>query len=98
MPEQSNQEQIKEQLTLDFKPLYLEVQNDSGKHRGHAQAGTGGDTHFRICLVSPVFDGQKPLERHRAVYQSLAGAMKTGVHALQLDLLSPSEWHARKGA
>lgn len=98
MKSPSVQDEIKARLTQDFAPLVLEVADDSARHQGHREAGAGGASHFRIKLVCQAFAGRKPLERHQAVYQSLASFLQAGVHALQMELLSPEEWHARGGS
>ena len=42
--------QIIEKLTLIFEPSYLEVEDQSELHRGHAGWDESGETHFHIKI------------------------------------------------
>ncbi|HUZ74977.1 MAG TPA: BolA family protein [Stellaceae bacterium] len=72
-------------------PVRLAIVDDSHRHRGHAGARPGGETHFRVEIVSPDFAGKTRLERQRSVYRLLAEELAGGVHALQLVTLTPDE-------
>ena len=84
-------ETIKQKLTAELAPLRLEVADDSHKHQGHAGWRPGGETHFRVEVVSDRFDGQSRVARQRLVYDILAAELAGGVHALQLKTLTPAE-------
>ena len=66
------QDSIRRKLTEALTPARLEIYDDSAQHAGHAgsrmQAGYSGETHFRIEVVSPAFEGLKTLKQHRLVY------------------------------
>lgn len=79
--------QIRAILERAFRPVSLEVLDDSARHAGHAGARSGG--HFRVALVSSSFDGRAPLERHRMVYEALAPLMGHGIHALNITATAP---------
>jgi BolA family transcriptional regulator, general stress-responsive regulator len=74
-----------------FAPLSLDVIDESDRHVGHAGHRPGGETHFRIHIVSEAFRGKSRLERHRMIYDTLAGELESGVHALAIDAIAPSE-------
>ncbi len=78
-------ETLHQKLVAAFHPLHLEVIDQSAAHHGHKEAGSGGNSHFKIILVSKAFEGKSPLERHRLVYECLAEEIKQ-IHAVQLDL------------
>jgi BolA protein len=65
--------------------------DESAKHAGHAGAQPGGETHYRLTLVSTAFDGLSRVARQRLVYGALREEFDTGLHALSLDLKTPSE-------
>ena len=73
--------QIEQILTEAFQPAYLNVIDDSAKHIGHAGARQGG--HFTVEITSHVFNGKKPVERHRMVYAALE-PLKASIHALSI--------------
>jgi acid stress-induced BolA-like protein IbaG/YrbA len=53
---------------------------------------SGADgVHFEAEVVSPVFAGQRPLQRHRLVYAALGDLMGGAIHALALRTLTPEE-------
>jgi BolA protein len=72
-------------------PTHLVVTDESHQHYGHAGWREGGETHFRLDIVSPAFEGKSRLERHRLVNESLAPAFERGVHALAIRARSPGE-------
>ena len=71
-------------------PLFIEINDDSAKHAGHAGA-RGGGGHFRLAIVSPRFAGCKTMERHRLVYDALGPLMKREIHALSITARTPDE-------
>ena len=44
--------------------------------------GPGGETHFRVYIVSDAFRGKSRIERHRMVNAALADELAGSVHAL----------------
>ena len=68
-----------------FKPFFLQVVDESHKHSGHAGASQGG--HYQVTIVSKSFEGKKPLEAHRMVYQALE-PVKAFIHALAIKTSS----------
>jgi BolA family transcriptional regulator, general stress-responsive regulator len=87
----SYQNRITRKLTAGFSPLHLEVLDESDQHHGHGGWREGGETHFRVRLVSPRFAGLSRIDRHRLVNTALAEELNERVHALALELRSPGE-------
>ena len=84
-------ERIAAKLTLGLDPVALDIVDESDRHKGHAGAREGGETHYRLYIVSRAFVGKGRLERHRMVYDLLVEELAAGVHALALRTLAPSE-------
>jgi BolA protein len=84
-------ERIAAKLTEALHPTALEIVDESGRHKGHAGARAGGETHFRLYIVSERFAGKGRLERHRIVNALLAEELAAGVHALATTTLAPDE-------
>jgi BolA protein len=84
-------ERIERRLTEAFQPQRLDVIDESHKHSGHAGAREGGETHFRVRVVSDAFTGKRQVERHRLVYEALKAEMAERVHALALTTSTPEE-------
>ena len=88
-------ETMKQKLTAAFRPTRLAIVDDSHKHAGHAGARPGGESHFSVEIVSPVFAGKSRVERQRLVYAALATELREQVHALALRTLAPDEDRSR---
>ena len=88
-------ETIRAKLEAAFSPDRLDVRDESALHAGHAGAREGGETHFRVTIVSPAFEGLTRVDRHRRVHELLDTELKDRVHALALTLLTPAEAHKR---
>lgn len=74
-----------------LEPLSLDLVDESEQHRGHAGYREGGNTHWRLSIVSARFDGQPTVARHRMVYQALGELMQHPIHALAIAARSPAE-------
>ena len=88
---QSRSARLEAALTQAFSPTLLRVEDDSARHAGHAGARPGGETHYRVLLVSDAFRGMPRLARSRAVHATLAAELASGLHALSLTLRTPEE-------
>ncbi len=86
------QQQIQQTLEQQFDPAYLEVANESHMH----SVPPNSETHFKVVLVSGVFDGKRKVARHQLVYAALAEQLAGPVHALALHTYTGDEWSARQ--
>jgi len=73
-----------------FDPAHLEVTDESYMH----SVPEGAESHFRLLIVSDVFEGKSAVQRHQAVYATLAEEVKHHIHALGLQTKTPAEWTA----
>jgi BolA protein len=88
-------DRIRAKLEAGLAPQTLDILDESAKHAGHAGARPGGETHFRVRVVSAAFAGLGRVERQRKVYALLAEEMAERVHALALETRTPDEEAAR---
>ncbi len=84
-------ERITRKLTEAFAPQALQVIDESHQHQGHGGWREGGETHFRVDIVSEAFVGKSRLERHRLVNAVLAKELADRVHALAIAAKAPGE-------
>ena len=84
---------IEQQLNATFRPLHIEVVDESHMH----SVPEGAQSHFKVTLVSPHFEQKSLLQRHRAVNHVLANELENGIHALALHTMTPDEWFAKGG-
>lgn len=85
------QDLIIEKLLKAFDPESLHVEDESHRHEGHAGHRPGGETHFRLYIVSAAFHGKSRIERHRMINAALAGELEGSVHALAIHASAPGE-------
>lgn len=79
-------ETIKSKLQI-LEPSHLELINES-----HMHAMQASDSHYKLVLVSDVFDGLRTVARHQKIYALLSDELNGPIHALSMHLYSPSEW------
>lgn len=84
-------QQMHAKLTAAFAPSQLSITDDSDKHKGHAGAREGGESHFSVRIVSEAFTGQSRVNRQRLVNQALAEELAGPVHALSIQAIAPNE-------
>jgi BolA family transcriptional regulator, general stress-responsive regulator len=82
---------ITEKLTSAFSPQSLKVVDESHLHAGHAGSREGGQTHYRVYIVSNAFEGKSRVDRHRMINTALAAELAGGVHALAIHAAAPGE-------
>ena len=79
---------IEKKLADDYKPLHLEVINESSNHN----VPEGSESHFKVVVVSPNFSGKNLLARHRMINATLADELKDSIHALAIHTYTEEEW------
>ena len=81
------QQELTQKLTDAFKPAHLEVVNTS---HGRAE----DESHFKVVVVSDVFEGKRLLGRHQAVNKAvMAEDGSLGFHSLEIGAAkTPAEW------
>ena len=78
-------ESMTQKLQAAFSPSHLVVIDESENHRGHGGWREGGETHFRIQIIAPAFQGMNRLAIHRAINACVEAELKSGVHALAIE-------------
>lgn len=100
-------ERMETKLTQAFSPVSLVIKDDSHRHAGHADriaalkdkglgdghapVDEGGETHFRVEIVSASFTGQTRVARQRMVFDVLKEELAERIHALQISAKTPEE-------
>ena len=87
----SLEQAITELLTGELIPDFTEVDNESHLH----SSGKGGNSHYKVTVVSEAFAGLGLVARHRKVQQVVAPVTGGVVHALGIHTYTPSEWQDR---
>ncbi len=82
---------ITDKLIAAFAPQIVDVIDESHLHAGHAGHRAGGETHYRVHIVSEAFQGKSRIDRHRMINQTLSGELASTVHALAINAKAPGE-------
>nr|XP_046255774.1 bolA-like protein 1 [Scatophagus argus] len=77
-------------LTDTLKPDHLEVHNESHMHA----VPPGSESHFRVLVVSSMFEGLPLIKRHRLVNEALKEELSSCVHALAIQAKTPAQWES----
>lgn len=81
---------IKKRLDA-LAPSRLELLDESAQHAGHAGAAPGGNTHWKLTIVSAAFAGKTTVARHRMIYEALGELMQNPIHALSISAKAVEE-------
>lgn len=88
----SAESRLREKLMVALEPTRLDIVNESELHAGHRSSPGTGESHFRILIVSPMFNGVSRVGRHRMVNDAVADELNGGrIHALALSTYAPGE-------
>ncbi len=82
-----NESTIYQKLYEFFKPEFLEVKNESHKHRGHRDSPESGNSHFVITIKAKKLKNLKRLDSQREIYSILHDEMKSHIHALSIKII-----------
>lgn len=87
-------ERIQSVVLEKLKPLHIELENESLQH----SVPPGSETHFKILVVSDIFNNLSRVDRQRKVHALLGEEFKMGLHALTIRALTQDEWQKQGGA
>ena len=87
------QERIVQKLAEAVTLQHLEVINESGNHNVPA----GSESHFKVVLVSEVFETMPLVGRHRKVNGILSHELANDIHALAIHTYTEKEWRKKNG-
>lgn len=79
-------EAIAAKLKTALQTDFIEVLDVSHEHAGHGGWREGGETHFKLTITSPQFNGKSRVQQHRMVNNLLADELANGIHALEMHL------------
>jgi BolA family transcriptional regulator, general stress-responsive regulator len=86
------EQQLKDRLS-SLNPNHLEVVNESAGHGGYYP---GKESHFKVIVVSDIFEGLRLVQRHQKIYAAAGDLLAPGnIHALAIHAFLPSEWQGQ---
>lgn len=84
---------LESKLQEGLQPIILKVINESPNHN----VPEGGESHFRVLIVSDKFSGLNLIKRHQMVHNLIAEQIKEKIHAFSQQALTPKEFEERGG-
>ncbi len=82
---------IRARLEKALSPDFLDIEDQSAQHAGHAGVRERGGGHFAVHIVADCFAGKSRIARHRLVNDALGDAFKADIHALSIRAEAPDE-------
>ncbi|XP_075216178.1 bolA-like protein DDB_G0274169 [Lycorma delicatula] len=79
---------IRSKLNEKLSPVHLDVINESFMHN----VPKDYESHFKVVVVSDIFNDLPLLKRHRLVNEILDEELKTSIHALSIVAKTPAQW------
>lgn len=77
---------IRDRLQDEYSPSFLNVIDESEKHKGHP-GHQGGGRHFAIEICAPSLTELTRVSAHQKIYSLLSDMMATEIHALRIKIL-----------
>jgi BolA family transcriptional regulator, general stress-responsive regulator len=82
--------QITQKLIEAFAPTALYVENESHRHN----VPPGSESHFKVTVVSDVFEGKRLLACHRMINEVLKDELEHDIHALAIHTYTQQKWES----
>ena len=82
----SRQEIMEERLQDALKPEFLQIENQSALHKGHAGDDGTGETHYKILISSNELKALSRLQQHRKVFDSLGADIARDTHSISITV------------
>ena len=91
------QSSIESKIKFSLNPSLLSVVNESHLHHHGRSTNTTLkiETHFKIEVVSSLFENKRLLQRHRMINEIIAEEVSQ-IKACSLFTFTPEEWNQRK--
>ena len=82
---------IRSRFETLLTPVFLEIEDESHRH------SRGEESHFKVLIVSEIFEGKSLIERHRMVNSAAQGTdTSLPCHALSIQAKTPIQFETGK--
>lgn len=85
-------QRLNDKLSKELSPAFIHIEDESGNH----SVPEGSGSHFKVVVVSQVFEGLTKIARHQKIYATLTDEFKSGLHALSIRAYTAAEWEKEK--
>lgn len=83
----NRKERIEQILQKNLDISFLEIDDKSDSHIGHAGHNGQGESHYDIKISALDFEGLSLLAQHRAVNDLLKEEFSKGLHAVSIKII-----------
>ena len=73
-------------------PAEIKTLIENGLDGATVEIFSEDNTHYAALVVTPAFEGKRPIARHQMVYQCLGSLMGNEIHAMSIRAHTPAEW------
>tara|TARA_B110000263_G_C15034807_1_gene385793 strand:+ start:166 stop:438 length:273 start_codon:yes stop_codon:yes gene_type:complete len=87
----NTQSKISDLIKQNIQVFKIHIIDESYKHANHKKDTKGG--HFKLLVVSNIFNEMKLIDRHKLIYNILNEMMKIEIHALSIQTLTENEYN-----
>ena len=77
--------EIYDRLNRAFAPSFLEVENQSEQHRGHA-GYTDGESHFHVTITAEILKDMPRVAQQRKIMAEVKDMMPQPIHAFGITI------------
>lgn len=77
---------IEEKLKKKFKPTYLDLIDETYKHKNHRSLGSGA-RNYTLIIKSDSFNDLSTLKAHQDIYSCLSAFIGKDIHALSIKIM-----------
>uniref|UniRef100_A0A0D9YVF3 BolA family transcriptional regulator n=1 Tax=Oryza glumipatula TaxID=40148 RepID=A0A0D9YVF3_9ORYZ len=76
---------MRQKLQSSLEASAIDIEDVPYQHAGHtAVKDNANETHFNIRVISPKFEGQSLVKRHRMINDLLTDELNSGLHAISI--------------
>ena len=73
-------------------PAEIKSLIEKGLDGASAEIVSEDNTHYAALVISPAFEGKRPIARHQMIYGCLGALMGNEIHAMSIRAHTPDEW------
>ena len=81
-----------------MNPAEIKTLIENGLDGATVEIFSEDNTHYAALVVTPAFEGVRPIGRHQMVYRCLGSLIGNEIHAMSIRAHTPDEWAAMQAS
>ncbi len=82
----SRQKIMEDRLRASLQIEFLQIENQSAHHHGHAGDDGSGESHYKITISSPDLNDMNRLQQHRKIFDLLGANITKQTHSISIKI------------